>query len=364
MHDSWNDVSRRRFIATASATGLSLIAGRALAQPPKDRPASTPPTSTPPTGTPATTAPAPDPAPFFTWENLGEGATAERALGIKGDGGNALLVLAPKGGACVLVDAKVPHVATTLRREVEQRGGKVEMVINTHHHADHIGGNLAFTGDTRVIAHENAKPRVAPYVDRMKQMLKSGPISIERSENPNAKSAQAEVEALAARVETFSAANWSPTRTFSGRIGSESLGSMPIDLHQVGPGHTDNDVIVHFAQLKVLHMGDLVFHNLYPFIDRDGGASVRGWIRSLKYARRLCKTGTVVIPGHGDITDASGIDAMSDFLEKSLDFVEKQIKQKKTRDEIVKMTPPGAESRGFEHLREAAMGALYDEIKG
>lgn len=359
------ELTRRRFIGTVSALGLLLASGRAGAQPARDR---QPPATTPPT--PRTPSPAPPDAPaepgtpaaaapYFTWETL-----AERALVVKGDGGNALLILGAKGAGSALVDAKMPYIASTLRREAEAKGGKIELVINTHHHADHIGGNLAFTPDVRVVAHENARARVATQVDRLRQMLRSGVRAIENSESANIESARAEVEALAAQADAMDAARWTPTRAFSGRVGSESLGSLPIDLHQVGPGHTDNDVIVHVPQLKVLHMGDLVFHNLYPFIDRDGGATVRGWIRSLKYAKRLCRPGTIVIPGHGDITDASGIDAMEKFLEKSLDFVERQIRQKKTREEIVQMTVPGEESRGFEHLREMAMGALYDEIKG
>ena len=360
MSDRWSEVSRRRFMHSVSALGLSLAAGSALAQPARDRtrPAPQPEPEPQPPSDPNAPAPAPAPA-YFTWQNV-----ADRALAIMGDGGNALLLQAPRGSTCVLVDAKLPFLAATLRREAEARGGKVEALINTHHHADHIGGNLAFTADTRVVAHENAKARVAPYVDRMKQMIRNGVASIERSDNPNKDAVLAEVTALAERADTLNATSWTPTRTFSGRIDAEALGSMPIDLHQVGPGHTDNDVIVHVGQLKVLHMGDLLFHELYPFIDREGGASVRGWIKSLKYAKRLCRPGTVVIPGHGELTDASGIDAMEKFLEKSLDFVEKQIRQKKTREEIVQMTVPGEENRGFGHLREATMGALYDEIKG
>lgn len=355
MIEPWNDVTRRRFIGAVSALGLTLAAGGALAQPTrKDR---AKPDAQPEPAPDA--APSTAPAEYFGWKEI-----ADRVLLISGEGGNALLLLAPKSNKAALIDAKLPHFASTLRREADLKGGSVELLINTHHHADHIGGNLAFTADRKVVAHENAKARVASQVDRMKQMIKSGVRAIEQSESPGAESARAEVEALAAQADTLDAARWMPTKTFSGRVGSESLGSLPIDLHQVGPGHTDNDVIVHAPQLNVVHMGDLVFHNLYPFIDRDGGASVRGWIKSLKYARRLCRSGTIVVPGHGELTDATGIDAMSDFLEKSLDFVEKQIKQKKTREEIVAMTVPGMEGRGFEHLRERAMGAFYDEIKG
>lgn len=350
-------MDRRAFIASACAMGVWLVAGSETArahvqQPPRTRPGRD-------STEPGPSEPTPVPPGYFAWAAL-----SDRVLFAPGDGGNALLLLAPRGGACVLVDAKMPYVATTLRREAEQRGGRIETVINTHHHLDHIGGNLAFSADTRIVAHANAKPRVAPQLERLRQFLKSGVRTVSNSDGLTKEQALKDAEALAASADTIAADRWAPTQTFSGRIGSANLGAMPIDLHQVGAGHTDNDVIVHAPQLDIVHMGDLLFHNLYPFIDRDSGASVRDWIKTLKYAKRLCKPKTIVVPGHGEVTDVKGIDGMIEFFETSMEFVQKQIRQKKPREEVVAMTVPGQESRGFEHLRERAMGAMYDELMG
>lgn len=348
-------VDRRAFMRAAGALGLALYAGGALAQPARSRPRP----SDPPVTEPAPTAVEPAPLTYFAWAAL-----SDRILLAPYDGGNALLLLAPKGGSGILIDSKMPYIATTLRREAEARGGRIETLINTHHHLDHIGGNLAFSADTKIVAHANAKPRVAPQLDRLKQFLKNGVRTVTNGESANKEAALKEVEALATVADTLAADRWMPTETFSGRIGSANLGTMPVDLHQVGPGHTDNDLIVHAPQLDVIHMGDLLFHNLHPFIDRDSGASVKDWIKSLKYAKRLCKSKTIVVPGHGDVTDSKGLDGMIDYFETSMAFIEKQIRQKKTREEIVAMTVPGMEERGFPHMRERAMGAMYDEIKG
>lgn len=349
-------VDRRAFMRAAGALGLALYAGGALAQPSRNR--SKP--GEPPVTEPAPTEPAPAaPLTYFAWTAL-----SDRVLFAPSDGGNALLILAPGGGSAILVDSKMPYIATTLRREAEARGGRIEALINTHHHLDHIGGNLAFSADTKIVAHANARPRVAPQLDRLKQFLKNGVRTVSNSESANKDAALKEVEALATAADTLTAERWMPTETFSGKIGSTNLGTMPIDLHQVGPGHTDNDLIVHAPQLDVIHMGDLLFHNLHPFIDRDSGASVKDWIKSLKYAKRLCKPKTIVIPGHGDVTDSKGLDGMIDYFEQSIAFIEKQIRQKKTREEVIAMTVPGMEERGFPHMRERAMGTMYDELKG
>jgi len=39
-----------------------------------------------------------------------------------------------------------------------------------------------------------------------------------------------------------------------------------------------------FERANVVHMGDLVFNRLYPYVDRPGGASVRGWVARLEEA--------------------------------------------------------------------------------
>lgn len=346
-HDA--QFSRRAFIAAAGALGLSLSAGSVLARQPsrsRNQPAEPP-------------APAPVAPGYFAWATL-----AERALFVPGDGGNALLLMSPRLDSCILVDAKMPYIGATLRREVQARGGTIDSLINTHHHLDHIGGNFAFTSDVRTVAHAKAKARVAEQLDRLKQAIKNGARSVNASDSTEKEAVLKEVEALAAAADSMTAEQWMPTQTFSGQMGAANLGTMPVDLHHVGPGHTDNDVIVHAPQLGVMHMGDLLFHNLHPFIDRDAGASVKDWIKSLKYAKRLCKPGTIVVPGHGDPTDITGLDGMIEYFETSMSFIEKQIRLKKTREEVVAMTVPGTESRGFPHMKERALGAMYDEAKG
>ncbi len=352
-HESQFD--RRAFIAAAGALGLSLSAGSALALTRSGQPSRT--RNQPEAPAPADAAP---PMPgYFGWATL-----ADRALFIPGDGGNSMLLLSAKGDSCILIDAKMPYIASTLRREVEARGTRIESLVNTHHHLDHIGGNHAFTADIRTVAHAKAKARIPEQLERLQQAIKNGVRTISSSDSPEKETVLKEVEALAAAADAMTIDKWMPTQAFSGQIGAANLGTMPVDLHQVGPGHTDNDLIVHAPQLDVIHMGDLVFNNLHPFIDRDGGGSVKEWIKSLKYAKRLCKARTVVVPGHGDVTDSKGLDAMIAYFDTSMDFIQKQMRQKKTREEIVAMTVPGTEERGFPHLKERAMGAMYDELKG
>ncbi len=50
------------------------------------------------------------------------------------------LVREPVSGAVAVVD---PAVAEPVMQALDQRGWKLTHILNTHHHADHVGGNLA-----------------------------------------------------------------------------------------------------------------------------------------------------------------------------------------------------------------------------
>src|SRR6185312_10209056 len=50
------------------------------------------------------------------------------------------LVREPVSGSVAVVD---PAVAEPVMQALDQRGWKLTHILNTHHHPDHVGGNLA-----------------------------------------------------------------------------------------------------------------------------------------------------------------------------------------------------------------------------
>ena len=123
-------------------------------------------------------------ATFFSWKQIRDGvdATTESTTG-----GNAM-VIQTDGGA-VLIDAKNAQFGTTLRREAGALGNPVKLLINTHHHADHTGGNHAFLdpedmgndaamSPVRVLMHPNAKPRVEAQGERYQGALRGAARSL------------------------------------------------------------------------------------------------------------------------------------------------------------------------------------------
>lgn len=72
----------------------------------------------------------------------------------------AYLIFDPRGdGRCLVVDASE---ADPVREELKKRGLTLAAILTTHHHADHVGGNLALSegGRVEVLAHQSERGRV------------------------------------------------------------------------------------------------------------------------------------------------------------------------------------------------------------
>ena len=166
----------------------------------------------------------------------------------------------------VVVDTQFPGSAPDCWSGLRERSDSpLAMVVNTHHHGDHVGGNGVFAQYTdRIVAHANVPDLMRPSND-------DG----------------------ATDEKTY------PTDTFE-NTWSESVGDETITLRYRGPAHTGGDAIVVFENANVVHVGDLVFNRAYPFIDVAGGADSKNWIAQLDTIHDALDDDTIVIHGHGN----------------------------------------------------------------
>jgi glyoxylase-like metal-dependent hydrolase (beta-lactamase superfamily II) len=99
-----------------------------------------------------------------------------------------------------------------------------------------------------------------------------------------------------------------PTRTFTGQL-DVTVGDRRIELIEVGPAHTDGDVIVHVPDAGVVFAGDL-FVGGHPIM---WTGPVQNWIAACD---RITATGAEhVVPGHGPVTDLAGVAEFRGYLE-------------------------------------------------
>ena len=230
-----------------------------------------------------------------TWISSADGFESLRGgVGTFTQRGGTIGWLATTDGLAV-VDTQSPDSAPDCWNGLQDRSqGPLSLVINTHHHGDHVGGNGVFAQHTdRLVAHANVP-------DLMRASAGDG----------------------AAGDRTY------PTETFE-ETWSEALGDETITLRYRAPAHTGGDAIVVFENANIVHVGDLVFNRAYSFIDVEGGADSQGWIESLETIHRALGDDTIVIHGHGNpefgITGGrEDLLVMRDFLVALNEYVTQQ----------------------------------------
>ena len=214
----------------------------------------------------------------------------------------------------VIIDSQFREEANHLILELEQHQLPVRYLINTHHHADHTSGNIAFKGIARnILAHENS---------RTNQMN-------------SAKKNSNEAEQLY------------PDMIYTERW-QEKCGNESIDIQYWGPGHTNGDSIIHFQEANIVHCGDLMFNRRYPVIDKAAGARIDNWIEILQRMQSYFDDDTIFIYGHarGGYSVTGGKDdlvAFADYLTALMEHVTAEMKAGKTKEQIMGTTAiPGA----------------------
>jgi glyoxylase-like metal-dependent hydrolase (beta-lactamase superfamily II) len=161
----------------------------------------------------------------------------------------------------------------------------VTIVLNTHYHGDHTGGNLYFgAAGATIIAHDNTRRRLG-----LKSLFGSSV------------------------WETPSQAAQLPVLTFDSTT-TLHLNGEEIHVFHVSDAHTDGDIIVHFRNANVFHMGDIFFNGRFPFIDVSAGGSLAGIIAAVDRVLAIADDRTKIIPGHGRLSDKPGLEAYRDML--------------------------------------------------
>ena len=209
----------------------------------------------------------------------------------------------------------------------------------------------------RTFAHKNLKPRLAATLD---DRIRPGLVkrAKELTDGGNLQAAYAlEQKAKSLRVEQFA-----PDR----EVGDEhefDHGGVKVVLRHFGWGHTDNDLVVHLPDLKILHTGDLLFHHLHPFVDRNAKATTRGWQKCLTAMQKLCDESTVVVPGHGEVTNAGGLTDQHDYFEETRKAVEDARRKKMSKEDVTDLEVERFRSYGFARMRGRTLGTIFDELE-
>ena len=103
--------------------------------------------------------------------------------------------------------------------------------------------------------------------------------------------------------------------------------------------HTDGDAIVHFRKSDVVHMGDIMFNKLYPFIDTSSGGTVEGVIAAVERTLKEVSDRTRIIPGHGPLANRADLQAYRDMLVKISARIHDQLRARRTLEQVQASKP-------------------------
>lgn len=278
-----------------------------------------------------------------------------------GRGGNVGFFVGPD--AVVVVDSQFKDIAPGIVAQIRSVTDKpIKYLVNTHHHGDHTGGNEVFKTFAVIIAQDNVRTRMlaAPAA-----ILRDYPAELEAARKAgNAEDVKFLEEALASaktvRLEEIAA----PVVTFDSELRIH-VGGETIEVWHTPPAHTDGDSVVYFKKANVLHMGDVLFHDMVPFVDVKSGGSVKGYLAALDRVIARVPPDVVVIPGHGHVTDLAGLKSERQFISDVLAAAAAAKAAGKSKEQFLATVdlPAYKAYDGYANRLKDGCAAAYDEAR-
>jgi len=227
-----------------------------------------------------------------------------------GAGGNIGLFAGEDG--VFMIDDQFAEISPKISAAVEElTGGTVDMLVNTHWHFDHTGGNEPFgEAGAQIFAHDNVRA------------LMSEPQTLSRfgMDLPAAPK-------VALPVITF------------GEHMTFHINGDTVHARHVPNAHTDGDVILYFENANAVHTGDVYITLGYPFIDGEHGGHIDGLINGARQVLEWADDETKIMPGHGHLSNRAEIQEFHDMLVEARSRVQALLDEGKTPGEIVAAAP-------------------------
>lgn len=252
---------------------------------------------------------------------------------LTGDSGNVLIVPSDKGA--LIIDDERPADAPSIVAAVAKTGSApVRFAVDTHWHMDHAGGNGALArASATIIAQRN--------------------VLIRRSSDQFMPAYQRTVPAGAPEE--------LPVLVFDTSMDLH-IGGETAELRYAPAAHTDGDTIVRLVKANVIHMGDVYFHGIWPWIDRPSGGSVQGVIAAVEKVLAESDDKTVIVPAHGAIATRAELVQYRDMLVAVRDEVAWRIRARRSKAQIIGIKPAAKWREGMEGDEDRFVEAVYESL--
>jgi cyclase len=207
--------------------------------------------------------------------------------GLIADGRETLLV-------DTLMDLRLTREMLDAMRASVPAAARIETLVNTHSNPDHTNGNQLVPGAQVVSSNaclaemkeQNSAPRY-PMTGEAGKFFQ---------------------EVLGSRFDFSGIEAVFPSHTFDREL-TVRVGSKEVRLLELGPAHTQGDIVVHVPADRTVFTGDILFVGGHPVI---WAGPVGNWIRACETILKWDVE--TVVPGHGPITDKTAVQALKQYL--------------------------------------------------
>ena len=225
---------------------------------------------------------------------LPDGTWGYSNAGLVTDGGEALLV-------DTLFDLKLTREMLDGIKPVLGTTANIGTLVNTHANGDHTFGNQLVTG-ARIIASRGCAEEMALRPpEEFRHMMHNWRDLGEAGAFMH--------EMMGSRFDFDGIVYTPPTETFERDL-TLHVGAKEVRLVNVGPAHTRGDVLAYVPADRTVFTGDILFVGGHPAV---WAGPVSNWIKACDLM--LSWDVETVVPGHGPITDKSGVRALKHYLE-------------------------------------------------
>ena len=254
-----------------------------------------------------------------------------------GAGGRVAVLFGSDG--VLMVDTEDPQLAAKTLDTIRTFSKEpIKIVVNSHIHPDHTGGNAFFAKQGAVIfAQENLRDEmISPPVGRPPDPA-GVPTATYRYSSPG-----------------------TPAVTIH-------MNGETVDFIPMMPSHTAGDTIVRFNKANVIYIEDFYRNYGYPFADQANGGSIKGMLEAVDLIEKLAGPETTLIPGHGTLVKKKDLLSYRAMLVDILAKVEKLRNQGKSLEEVLaaNLTAPyDATTEGdTKQSKDRFITEVYDEVK-
>jgi len=260
-------------------------------------------------------APAPAPqAPNFDNVQINALQVRDNIYMLVGAGGNITLQVGEDG--VLIVDTQFAPLSDKILAKIREiSSGPIRFIINTHGHGDHTGGNGNLSKAGQSVAGGNMLGPLAVAAQGQGAAAPAGAVAtILAHENVLMRMEQSIGGQPPAPADSL------PNVTYISEFKDMYFNGESIRLMHEPNAHTDGDTMVYFRRSDVLSVGDIYNTNNYPVIDKARDGSIQGVLRALNNMLAITipkdrqEGGTLVIPGHGRLSDEADLAEYRDMV--------------------------------------------------